>query len=282
VTDIQDRLDSVINVVTNVGKVLHDREQQAILDWLTPADYSSQQNDFFGRRQQGTGEWLLKSDEFQQWENSGNRILFCPGIPGAGKTMITSIVVNHLCKEFGNNHGIGIAFLYCNFRQQQEQQPINLFLNLLKQFAQRTPAIPECVTRLYRDHKGNQTRPSFEEIATALHSVITGYSRSFIIIDALDEYSGIDGVVSQFLVELFGLQAKTRSSLFATSRPIFNIPEEFKRRQSTTLEIYARNEDIRIYLDGYIHRVSSFVRETPEIEEKIKAAIIKAADGMYV
>jgi hypothetical protein len=57
---------------------------------------------------------------------------------------------------------------------------------------------------------------------------------------------------------------------------------EFKRRRSTVLEIHTSNEDIRIYLDGHIHQVSSFVREIPEIEGKIKTTIIKAADGMHV
>ena len=82
-TDIQDRLD----------EVLYDRKQQAILDWLTSVDYSTQQNDFIARRQEGTGGWLVGSDEFQQWENSRGGILFCPGIPGSGKTMMVSIVV---------------------------------------------------------------------------------------------------------------------------------------------------------------------------------------------
>jgi Cdc6-like AAA superfamily ATPase len=280
VTEIQD---SLIGVSTDIGKVLHrqhNQEQKAILAWLTSADHSAQQNDYFGRRQEGTGDWLLESDKFQEWKNNERHILFCPGIPGAGKTMITSIVINHLLKEFGNNSDIGIAFLYCNFRQQQEQQPKDLFLSLLKQFAQRTFTIPECVIRLYEDHERNRTRPSFGEISTALQSVIADYSRSFIIIDALDEYSDTGGAVSQFLDMLFNLQAKTSSSLFATSRPIFDIPEEFIRRQSTVLEICTSNEDMRRYLDGHIHGISSYVRITPEIEEKIKIAIIKAADGM--
>jgi hypothetical protein len=40
------------------------REHQAILDWLTPIDYSAQQSDIISRRQEGTGEWLLYSREF--------------------------------------------------------------------------------------------------------------------------------------------------------------------------------------------------------------------------
>jgi len=98
VTDIQENLHGVSR---NIDRVLHDREQQATLDWLTSVDYSSQQNDFIARRQEGTGEWLVELDEFQQWKNNKDCILFCPGIPGSGKTMIVSIVVDHLFKSSG-------------------------------------------------------------------------------------------------------------------------------------------------------------------------------------
>ena len=175
---------------------------------------------------------------------------------------------------------IGIAFLYCNFRQQQEQRLIDLFLNLLKQFSQRHSLLPECVTRLYKDHERNRTRPSLYEISNALYSVIANCSRAFIIIDALDECSGTDRVLPRFMEELFSLQAKTGSSVFATSRPILGIPKDFERRGSSILEIRAKDEDMWRYLDGHINQISTFVKEAPGIKRKIKSAIIRAADGV--
>ena len=86
--------------------------------------------------------------------------------------MMVSIVVDRLFKEFRNDRGIGIAFLYCNFRQQQEQQLIDLFLSLLKQFSQRHPLLPAW------DHEINRTRPSFNEISNALSSAIPGFGGS--------------------------------------------------------------------------------------------------------
>src|SRR5467141_2704661 len=181
--------ESLHGMSRNIDRALHrqhDQEQQAILDWLTSVDYSPQQSDFIGRRQEGTGGWLVESDEFQHWENNKKGILFCPGIPGSGKTMMVSIVVDHLFKMFRNDPGIGIAFLHCNFRQQQDQRLIDLFLSLLKQFSRRQPLLPECVTRLYKAHGRNGTRPSFREISDTLCTVIANCSRVFIIIDALD------------------------------------------------------------------------------------------------
>ena len=52
--------------VETLGKRGDDQECQVIVDWLTPMNYALQQSDFIARRQEGTGEWLLISNEFQQ------------------------------------------------------------------------------------------------------------------------------------------------------------------------------------------------------------------------
>src|ERR1700722_1999423 len=98
-----------------VKELSQHQECQAIINWLTPVNYALQQSDFIARRQEGTGEWVLKSDEFQQWLAQRNKTLFCPAMPGAGKTIISSIVIDHLHKMFGNDSAIGIAYVYCNF-----------------------------------------------------------------------------------------------------------------------------------------------------------------------
>jgi hypothetical protein len=46
------------------------------------------------------------------WVETDKRTLFCPGIPGAGKTILTLIVVEELFTRFENDGSIGIAYLY--------------------------------------------------------------------------------------------------------------------------------------------------------------------------
>lgn len=57
-----------------------DQERQTIIDWLSPLNFSMTQNDIFNRRQEGTGEELLKSSEFQSWLSTSGDTLWCPGI----------------------------------------------------------------------------------------------------------------------------------------------------------------------------------------------------------
>jgi len=128
-------IDPVLGIVSTIGEKVEqmkskfDKDEDIkILDWLTKTDYGPQQNDYIKRRQPGTGQWLLDSAEFQTWLKTERQTLFCPGIPGAGKTIITSIVVEHLQTDFQakptervgkdfikKDSNIGVAYLYCSF-----------------------------------------------------------------------------------------------------------------------------------------------------------------------
>src|SRR5687767_7546809 len=88
---------------------LHEEHTQ-ILAWLSSIDYTSQQNDYIQERGPNTGEWLLNSPKFRTWLQSDKQTLFCPGIPGAGKTILTAVVVKHVIDKFRQDPDIGIAY----------------------------------------------------------------------------------------------------------------------------------------------------------------------------
>jgi hypothetical protein len=255
-------------------------KRQSILAWLTRTDYTTQQHDFVSRRQAGTDQWLLDSAQFQAWLKSDKQTLFCPGIPGAGKTILTSIIVEELTSRFSTDRTIGVAYIYCNFRRQDTQKVDDLLTSLLKQLAESQPSFPVAVKELYDRHMTKRTQPSLEEISKCLQTVTAQYSRVFLIVDALDECQISDGCRQRFLSSLFDLQAKYGANLFATSRPISNIEKAFEG--NSKLEIRASEEDVRRYLDGHIFRLPGFIARSLELQEEIKTAIVKAVDGMYV
>lgn len=264
--------------MSTINKATFIEQKTKVLDWLTPVNYGLQQSDFIKRRQEGTGNWLLDSDEFQHWLHHSKQTLFCQGIPGSGKTIMASIVINHLDTKFKTDADIGIAYLYCNFRQQYQRS--DLLASLLKQLAWRRSTIPESMQRLVEHHRDRQTRPSFDEIFSELQSIVAGYQRVFIVIDALDECRVSDGGRTKFLTEILSIQGKTGVNLFATSRVDPAVAKLFE--QSMSLEIRARNEDVQRYLDGQMSQLPSFVQSSPDLQDEIKTTISKAVDSMYV
>lgn len=258
----------------------HNQEHGKILEWLTPIDYAKQHSDYLTRRSPGTGQWLLNSAEYQAWLSTPKRTLFCPGIPGAGKTILTATVIDDLYTRFRCDASIGIAYLYCDFRRQHEQKTEDLLINLLKQLTRKQASMPDSVQTLYDQCIAQPKRPSLEEIARALHSVSTLYSTVFIIVDALDECQVNDGGCKRFVSEIFKLQAKERVNIFSTSRSIPEILETFK--ESKSLEIRARDEDVQKYLAEHLTRLPLFVLSSPDLQKRIKATISEAVDGMCV
>ena len=55
------------------------QQHKEILAWLSPLNFAVTQNDIFGRRLAGTGNWILGHDMYQEWLKT-KKILWCPGI----------------------------------------------------------------------------------------------------------------------------------------------------------------------------------------------------------
>jgi hypothetical protein len=199
-------------------------------------------------------------------------------MPGAGKTILTAVVIDELTARFATDPNIGIAYIYCNFRRQDEQKAVNLLASVLKQLAQGRTSLPGDVRALYERHKNKMTEPQLQEISKTLQFVATMYSRVFIIIDALDECRVSDGSRITFLSEIFNLKAACQGSIFATSRDIPDIMTKFQG--SIQLEIRARPQDVQMYLEGHMSQLPGCVQRSLELQNEIKAAIIEAVDGM--
>jgi Cdc6-like AAA superfamily ATPase len=266
--------------VIHTRSFLSRKEDLEVLDWLTPFDYGPQQTDYLRRRQPGTGERLLNTQEYCGWVKERGKTLFCPGIPGAGKTILSSVIVDDLEHKFPDTATAAIIYVFFNYNRKDEQKMEHLLASLLKQLAQSQPTLPAAVGELYGRHKNKRTKPSSSEISTVLQSVALYKSRLYIVIDALDECQTSGRCRTEFLSEIFNLQRKADVNILATSRYVPEIQVAF--RDIPRIEIRANNDDVQRYLDSRISELASAVAINSELRETITSGIIKAVDGMYV
>jgi Cdc6-like AAA superfamily ATPase len=236
-----------------------------------------QQNDIISRREKGTGQWLLDSTEFQGWLQGSDKTLFCPGIPGSGKTMVAAIATDYLCRTMPI-HEVGIAYIYCNYKAQDIQNARNLLALILKQLAQGNPAIMGIISRLYKDHSKRKTRPSLDEVVNAFHSACSEFLTVYIVVDALDEFIDRNDERGRLIRMLRDVQHKSDVRLMATSRFIPEVEKEFKLAKQ--LEVRASDEDIRRYIAGQIHRLPKVIQNDNSLRDIVQDKVAEKVGGM--
>ncbi|KAI8648834.1 hypothetical protein NCS56_01499400 [Fusarium sp. Ph1] len=192
-------------IIQDIEPRQNAREEQAILDWIIDTSFGAQQSDTLARMQPGTCQWLLGTVEYPKWVENGSRILYCPGIPGGGKTVVCSFVIDDLKTRFAADTTVGLAYIYCNAKNQQNQDIRMLLASVLRQLCQRWPAIPDAVKSLHNQHIRRQTKPRIEELYKAIETVSALFKRIYLVVDALDEWKDIKADRSLMLRELLSI-----------------------------------------------------------------------------
>ena len=192
---------------------------------------------------------------------------------------VRSIVVDHLRKQFGNE--VGIAAIYCNYKDIEVQTPANLFASLWMQLVESHP-ISDDVKMLHKKHINRSTRPSLSEILQVLRSEIGDYSGSkvFIIVDALDECPEDNKIRETVLTELRALQSTVH--LMVTSRPHVTVELD---PPCLIVDIRASDGDVLHYVDGRIscdRQLARHLKGRAALQEDLRKTVVHNAQGMYV
>jgi hypothetical protein len=263
------------------------RQHEELLDWLTPCTLDSrfgeQHTNRLRRRVEGTGDWFPESLIFKAWIDQPQTTLYCVGIPGAGKSILSSIAIHHLqeLQTASTNGKIGVGFLLCDFKSKDG--PEDLLASLLKQLV-RPKEAPLDLQHLFRRYRAKPrgSRPLMSELVACLDTAISSYSRTFVVVDALDEYE--TGNRAELLEGVFQLQRTTKLNLLATLRPIQEITALFQESGIAlrVIELQANDDDIRIYLNYRMSRKMPFLRRiSKQVKEDIVSEIAEASTGMY-
>ena len=277
--DLRARITSTTTVLRGLCETIA-RDQQSrreLCQWLSPLDFPAQQREIHGRHHHGSGGWLLQSERFKGWLESEGGVLLCPGDPGAGKTVLTSIVIDHLWNEVRTD-SIGVAYIYCDYLKYREQSPIHLVGSLLKQLADQQNPTSVSLRSYCHEHRSSNTDPTPKRAFEFLKDECESWSRVFIIVDALDECSEKDATRQRLIEGLLSLQGSNRINILVTTRPIPSILCEFEVWEH--LVIRANSADIQNYLLGQMNRFSKRVVVGKHLQAQIISAIIDAADGM--
>ncbi|KAG8832783.1 hypothetical protein FRC20_007808, partial [Serendipita sp. 405] len=137
---------NIEKTVNNVSDQLEDIKlleyRKEILKWLKGSDPTTNHNTARKKHEPGTGEWLLDSKEFKSWMEEDGKIVWLNGIPGAGKTVLSSTVIEHLISECKNSIESRMAYYYFDFRDHEKQTAGGCLRSLIHQLCEQSDKIP--------------------------------------------------------------------------------------------------------------------------------------------
>jgi Cdc6-like AAA superfamily ATPase len=261
-------------------EALDQQVRASIVSWLTPVRVSQIHQTISDRAEKGSGQWLLDSFEFLKWKECPDAQLWCWGIPGAGKTVIASTVVNHLRQTRSEDQKaeIGIAVLYLKYNAPD--QTINgLLRSLIRQLVQESKSFPPELIELYEQHRGRNTALSRTELVAVLQSTLDTLDQVFFVVGGLDECA--EELRWDLIDELDRLKGKLR--LIVTSPYQNSIDEELAT--FNRVEIKANRADIELFIDHQIKKnrnLRKLLEKSPSLRTDIKSAVVTTAQHMFL
>ena len=274
------RLQQEIEVLKSQSKKILDKKQK-LLAQMTSIDFEATHADISSSRAKNTGQWLLASPEYISWRKKSSSIMWCGGMPGAGKTILASLVIDSL-RGSGldeplrtNQMHSAVAGIYCSYKSPQTTK--NLLGSILQQLLQPLSDVSD-----------TYQIASIEDLSRSLIKVFKEHQSTFIIVDALDECPNR----AEFLREMQTMCELTRSAMGNTSLHIlvtgrYNVAAEMESglTPDERLEIRSNEADVRNYLHQNLclqGQLSEWIIASPEFGELIMSTIISRVTGMFL
>ena len=172
---------------------------------------------------------------------------------------------------------IGVAYVYCNYKEQDTQGPENLLASVWRHLIDDRTDVSDSVRRLYKNHIDKGTRPKLKEVAEELSQEIDRFKKVYVFIDALDECT-IEQAREALIDQLHKF---SNLCLMVTSRDFDNIAGILEN--AAVLEISQHPVDVQKYVTSRIAqgcRLSRHVKADATLGKAIEESVVRNADKM--
>ena len=176
---------------------------------------------------------------------------------------------------------MALAFIYFNYKDSDGHTLANLFSSLVHQLLLLHGQVPAELAELYERYNSKGMRPSVHELTSLLRAAVKAFTKTLVVIDALDECPEKDGVREILISELLSLQPQVQ--LLVTSRTIPMIERQLENARR--IDIQASDEDIKTYISERIRssgKMKGYFEKDPDLRDKITQTIVSKAGGMFL
>ena len=252
-----------------------------IRNWLDPPDISSNLSEARRRCEPNTGGWFLRSDDFEEWKYGSSLFMWLYGIPGCGKTVLTSSIIDDVSRTCCIDSASALAYFYFDFADKKKQSLYDLLRSVVAQLLQKNLHLLDQEECPSIQMWNAALKPSCAELLKVLRTVINKFEHVYLVFDALDESADRDEVLNG-LNEIVDWKL-SNLHILVTSREEIDIETALTNivDQQIRLEGKSVDEDIRTYIHQSISKDPKFRKWSREIQNEIAQSLSIQCQGMF-
>lgn len=270
---------------------------QLILTWLGAFNPSAYHNMVRKDRTEGTGAWLFQSSEFERWrESTEMTILWMHGIPGCGKTVLTSSVIDHIWESTtARDDESSVAYYYFQFGHQDISIVHSMLRSLISQLsfgkAVAPAALDECALRHFSTEPNGVnastiyvegvSQPTTNDLVSVLRGILAELDDVYLVIDGFDECMDQDDLLH--LVDDMLKWNSRNLHVFVTGRYHHELDTILEARKSLIIEMDDHNvdSDIQLFIQQQLASHPKLRKWPPRLRAEIHESLTKGSKGMF-
>lgn len=263
-----------------IGKQRKFDAQVRLLAAVPSVDTEARHRKLLGLRYPGTGEWLLRDEIYIAWQQAqDSSYLCCRGIPGCGKSVLASVVIDAL----RTLKDVRVLSFYCDYSDQRTLQMPQILGTILKQLLS-PGTIPDSIEKqMTQAFEDSASSLALTELVDLVCSAIQLHPTVCFVLDGLDECEQeVRDHMVAFLERLSGM-ASTTIKLFIFCREEDRISRALRGYPYIHVTAACSESDIRSFIAGSvrsrIERGKLRLRNA-NLERDIVLGLTEKANGM--
>ncbi|KAF2279072.1 uncharacterized protein EI97DRAFT_484903 [Westerdykella ornata] len=247
---------------------------------LQVVDYQSKQKTLANLRFQGTNTWLQASTPYMEWLNSPiSTCLCCYGIPGSGKSVLASSVVDMLGQI--NEPSSILCYYYFDHADVRSLDMNYLLGSLIRQVLTNLP-----LTEFGDDSEipmDDYASISLGEKLRLYVKLLRRFPQAFIVLDGLDELGHDCQVSTLDLIKSLVQERLPVVRLYVTCREGEHLVRKTLRsHNSFKLSSPQVSSDISLFIEGALDSAANHnpILSNLQLHKEVRDALLHGANGM--